>query len=175
MENLPKTFISIDAETNGLWGDPFQIGAVLVEDGTIKQEKTWKCPIKGDINPWVEQNVLPKIENIPNTHSSLDEMLQDFANWYLSNKNMPVLWHMGHVVEVYLFRLLVEKGYIGEFDAPYTPIELSMLLQYKGFAPDSVDGYLKEKAIKIDNIEGGVHNALYDAFASALCYLDLIK
>lgn len=46
---------------------------------------------------------------------------------------------MGHIVEANLFKELVSSGYIGEWDAPYTPIEVSALLAVCKYDMDSVD------------------------------------
>ena len=172
---MKENVISIDAETNGLWGNPFAIAAVKYnKEGVEEARFVGRCPIEGDINPWVEENVLPEMGAIEETHASLQSLLADFGKWWLANKEgASAMWHMGHVVETYLFRLMVEGSHIGEWDAPYTPVELSEHLRLAGHAPDSVDSYMESAGIEKPDVEGGSHNPLFDAIAAAKVYFDL--
>jgi len=167
--------ISIDLETNGLWGDSFAFGAVSrSKDGSINRV-SFRCPIDGEVNPWVAENVLPEMEAIEVTHSDREGFLKAIAEWYMIEKeDAQILWHMGHVIETNLFRELVDRGLIGEWDAPYVPLELSMILQMNGFAPDSVDGYLKNNGLGVPAMDGGTHNPLYDSYAALLAYESLV-
>jgi hypothetical protein len=109
-------------------------------------------------------------------YDSLDELLAAFGRWWMEHKEgATALWHMGHVVEAGLFRLLVEGGHIGEWDAPYTPIEVAEHLRLAGFAPDSVDGYLEERGLEKPEVAGGTHNPLYDCLVALEVYNDLQK
>ena len=166
--------ISIDAETNGLWGKPFAIAAIVYENGQEVERVSFRCPISGKTNEWVEQNVLPEMVEIPLTHSSLEDMYQAFAAWYMaSKKDASILWHMGHVVEAGIFRDLVSLNMIGEWDAPYVPLEVSMLLMAAGEKPDSVDTYLLKHGLKKPELTGGTHNPLYDAEVAASVFFHL--
>jgi len=165
--------ISVDAETDGLWGKPFAIGAKAYKekgDGYSCVADFYACCSTGVKNEWVRENVLPNLEN---THASADEVLQEFSKLYLETKDKgyTVLWHMGHVVEAYLFRLLVEKGYIGEWDAPYTPIEVSEHLRQRGFAPDCVDAYVE--TFQLAKSDGCTHNPLFDCAQAMSVYAHL--
>jgi len=82
---------------------------------------------------------------------------------------------MGHIVEAHVFRELHRTGAIGEWDAPYTPIEVSELLRSAGYAADSVDGYLETNNLQIPTVVGGTHNPLYDCIVAAEVYFDLSK
>jgi len=143
--------------------------------GEELERASFRCPIKGEINPWVNKNVLPEMTAIKETHSSYDEMLADIGKWWMSHKEDAItMWHMGHVVEAYLFRELVRVQSIGEWDAPYTPIEVSEILRVSGYSADSVDGYLEDHNLPKPNVEGGTHNPLYDAAVAATVYFDLM-
>lgn len=50
---------SFDAETNGLYGKAFSIGAIIMEDGEETSTFVARCPINGEVNPYVAENVLP--------------------------------------------------------------------------------------------------------------------
>lgn len=170
MKNLlqeGKRFMSIDAETDGLWGQPFAVAAVVyqvVEGVLVEQDRIclfYGAEIK---NTWVKENVLPALEMEP-TNSSYTTMLEEFAHFYMENKDATTLWHMGHIVEAYLFRELQSLALIGEWDAPYTPIEVATMLQLVGKDPSSVDTYARENNIVLP--EGSTHNPLYDCIVAA--------
>lgn len=161
--------ISLDAETNGLWGQPFSIGAVLYQDGQEMESFFARIPNEFVDVQWCIDNVLPVLE--PVTHQTRNEMYQAFADWYnLHRKDATVLWHMGHVVEAFMFRELVGGGFIGEWDAPYTPIEVSEVLRMKGFDPSSVDTYAAQAGLKIP---GKTHDPVFDSRVAAEVYFHL--
>ena len=168
---------SLDVESNGLWGNPISIGFTVEEKGKVIK-KAEACFISEEeiYSEWVAENVIkPLKENreVKKCNSYL-ELLTWFAKEYMKYKNeYTVLYHMGHIVEANLFKELKENNLIGEWDAPYTPIEISTLLSVNGFAPDSVD-QLVEKGL-IEKPEGNVHQALYDAEVAAKAYWYLLK
>ena len=43
--NVEKNVFSFDAETNGLWGKAFAIGAVLYKNGNETEKFYSRCPI----------------------------------------------------------------------------------------------------------------------------------
>jgi len=172
---MSEKIISLDAETNGLWGQPFAVAFIVYDAFGVELDRaTFRCPIEGDTNEWVAENVLPQMEDIALTHSSYEGMLKAIGQWWLSNKEgATVLWHMGHVVEAHLYRELHRTGNIGDWDAPYVPVELSVMLESAGYPADSVDGYISEKGLPLPNFKGGTHNPLYDAASAASVYFDL--
>lgn len=155
--------MSIDAETNGLWGQAFSIGLCL-EDGT-----NWigRCPIEGEIDPWVKENVIPVMRSIELTHDSYDEMLKDFVKFYYKHKEgRTIIVHMGLPVESKLFIDAHEKGYLGDWDAPYPLVDISAIPAIN----TSVDTYNVKNNIEVPEFTGGTHNPLYDAAAAMLAY-----
>ena len=174
---MTKKILSWDSETNGLWGESFSIGAVLYEDGIETTSFYARCPIQGEINPWVSENVLPQMSEMEVTHSSYEEMLAAFAEFYLANKeNAEVIFHMGLPVEARVVLDMHNFGLIGDWDGAYPWLDISGHLQAKGFDPTSVDTYNREHSIEVPMPKaGGTHNPLYDSRAAALCYMDLMK
>lgn len=171
--------LSVDAETDGLWGKSFAIAAIVydTESGNILNKFTARIPDSFVSNQWVKENVLPTLENnFPVTHETREEMLADFAVFYNKYREyVPVLWHMGHVVEAQLFRELVELKLIGEWDAPYCPIEVASILETIGYEkPDSVDSYAKENNLEISDY-GTTHNPLYDCEVAAKVYIAIYQ
>ena len=105
-------YFSFDAETNGLWGQAFSIAAVGGGGGG----GGGGCPIEGDVNPWVRDNVLPQMEGIKITHSDYKSLLEDFMKFYLQKKEgRTILVHMGLPVEAKLFLDAHEMGIIGDW------------------------------------------------------------
>lgn len=183
-------YISIDCESDGLWGPVFMIGVSVLDmygneiENTIFSYKGYENCVK---NQWVKDNVIPVINlpeqgvytqegEVPLVHiqpATREKMLQAFSLVWLSEwKQLTTIWHMGHVVESGFFHELHSKGYIGDFDAPYTPIEVSAFLKWSGNAPDSVDNYAKRKLKQID---GSTHDPLFDARVTAQVYFDIIS
>lgn len=122
------------------------------------------------------ENVLPQISAIPVTHSSYEEMLKSFADFYLANKdNADVIFHMGIPVEARVILDMHELGYIGDWDGAYPWLDIAGNLQQAGYDSTSVDSYNKEHGIQVPEVDGGTHNPLYDSRAAALCYMDLNK
>lgn len=163
--NMMVNVMFLDAETDGLFGKPISIGIVAVnQDGTQDKFYSWIKDYKSD-NEWVQTNVVPYLEVEGfEPCKDLDELLQKFVEFYNKHKECTTVWHMGHIVESYLFRLCVEKGLLGVFDTPYTPIEMSTMLLDRGFKPDSVDDIIEKFKIEL-NTDLKTHNALYDVYA----------
>lgn len=173
---MTKKIFSWDCETNGLWGEAFSIGAVIYENGKEVTSFYARCPIQGEINPWVAENVLPQMSEMKITHDSYESMLSAFAEFYLANKeDANVIFHMGIPVEARVVLDMHDLGFIGDWDGAYPWIDISGHLQSKGFDPTSVDTYNREHGVEVPMIEGGTHNPLYDSRAAALCYMDLMK
>ena len=187
-------FVSLDVESDGLWGNPFAIGVACYN---VNKEEihslTWvmKDLDKVVTNQWVKDNVLPNMDMtsplggfVTDNYNDnkvtrpvrfecdlYEEMLWSFANNFWNYvKDAQVIWHMGHVVEANLFKELRNHEFIGDFDAPYTPIEVSVVLTSKGYNPDSVDKYIEEQPHLMP--VGNTHDPLYDARAAAVVFFD---
>lgn len=170
-----KKVFSFDAETNGLWGQAFAIGALVYdEQGTEIARFVGRLPDTEVTDSWVRENVLPKIGDIPVTHADYDALLADFAKFYLANKEgADVVVHMGFIVEVKILRDLHEHKLIGDWDAPYPLYDVSGNLQAAGADPTSVDKFVSEHGLSIGEFAGGTHNPLYDSAVAAVVYRHL--
>ena len=181
--------LSFDAETNGLWGTSFAIGAVVYEEETCRQATgvshfIARCPIDGEIDPWVYENVLPVISGIEETHTSYDSMLSAFSLFYMRHKkNADVITHIPVPVESGLIRDMHEKEFIGDWDAPFPLIDIAPILMLCGENPLSVDDYAKKHGLSLEFPETKkhglssefpeTHNPLYDAIIAAKAYVHL--
>lgn len=167
---MNKKILSIDAETNGLYGRAFAIGVVLMDKETGEEEKRFlaRCPISGEIDSFVAKNVLPQMEEIAETHTDYKSMLAEFVYFFKGNKeNADTIVHMGVPVEARLFMDAQRMGLMGPFDGPYPLVDIAAYPEIW----DSVDGYLENHGITVvPNCNGGTHNPLYDCYAAALAY-----
>lgn len=183
-------YISIDCESDGLWGPVFMIGVSVLDiygneiENHILSYKGYESDIK---NQWVKDNVIPVITLpeqgvhttegeapiIHNCCASREIMLEAFKQlWMAEWKSLTTIWHMGHVVESGFFKELHDRGYIGDWDAPYVPVEVSAFLKWTGHAPDSVDSYAEKYGLKI---EGSTHDPLFDARITAKVYFHIVQ
>lgn len=170
---MKKKVFSLDTETDGLWGNPFAIAAIIYEDEQETARFVARLPDSFVTNDWVKENVLPAISNLPVTHTDYKSMLLDFAGFYMSHKDgAECICHMGYIVEAYLFRELYLNRFIGEYDAPYPLFDISGNLQVAGENPTSVDDYAKKYSLEIADY-GTTHNPLYDCEVAAKVYFHM--
>ena len=81
-----QLFLSIDAETDGLYGDAFAIGAaVLASDGTVLDTFAGKAEEDSVESAWVRENCLPHLISLP-VFDSLLQFREAFWAFYL-------VWH----------------------------------------------------------------------------------
>lgn len=188
---MTKKVFSFDAETDGLWGNIFSIGAIIYEykpaqdrgiDG--KRPAHWAVASSIVLNlggenvktPWVRENVLPNLESVGVTHVSYEDMLRDFALFYMKHKDgADCVTHMGYIVEAHLLREMNRLQLIGDWDAPYPLYDVSGNLQAAGEDATSPDKYIAKRKIQVPEYYGGEHNPLYDSAVTALAYIDLIS
>ena len=173
--NSAAKIFSFDAETNGLWGQGFAIGALVYdESGTEVDRFVGRCPIVGEVDGFVKEKVLPAMADITETHASYDALLTDFATFYMENKEgADVIAHMGFIVEVKILRDMHAAKLIGDWGAPYPLYDVSGNLQQVGEDPTSVDKYVKKHGLSAGEFEGGAHNPLYDSAVAAVAYRHL--
>lgn len=123
-----EKIFSFDAETNGIWGEPFAIGAVVMQHGRIIDQYVASCELENPVE-WVKDNVLPHCPRP--THDGLASLLQEFGVFYHKHREgSTFVTHMGYIVEAYVLRLMREYAIIGEWEAPYPLHDVaSMILQ----------------------------------------------
>ena len=169
---------SLDAETNGLWGQAFAISAAVYTDGAMIATFTGYLGADGVTDSWVKDNVLPKLEGLEQTHESYDEMLADFASFYMKHKkDADVIAHMGVPVEAKVLVDMQSKGFIGEWDGPYPFLDVAGVLKAHGYDPTSVDRYNAQHDLMVGRSEAEgleAHHPLYDSIAAAVAYMHLM-
>ena len=168
--------LSFDAETNGLYGDAFAIGAIVYnKKGQEIDRFVARLPDSSVADEWVRENVLPQLSGFKVTHESYLEMLREFADFYMRYRESKKLVHMGCPVEAKLIIDMSSVGFIGQWDGPYPLIDVAGHLEMAGEDPTSIDKFLKKSGINVAGFEGGTHNPLYDSAAAASTYFELMS
>lgn len=166
--------ISIDCETDGLYGGVWAIGAVCWDDSRqnpITSVYAGRTPIRFPfvIEPWVLENVAPHCGDLPEHEFSYD-LFADFARWWKANREQGaiVIADIGVPVEARLWRDLVIGGHLDAFRGPYPQHEVATMLLAAGVDPD-VDRL--EYADRAEHPGVTPHNPVHDAEVSLLCWL----
>lgn len=174
---MNSRIFSFDAETNGLWGQAFAIGARVYDaaSGEVLAQFVGRCPLAGAVDGFVQDKVLPQMTEISESHADYGALLADFAKFYLAEKrDADVIVHMGVPVEAKLLIDMHALGLIGDWDGPYPLHDVAGFLAQAGEDPTSVDGYVRKHGLALSaDFAGGSHNPLYDSEVAARVYLHL--
>jgi hypothetical protein len=169
-------FLSIDVESNGLHGEAFAVGAVLINaEGKVLDEFLGRCPIKGEVDPWVIENVLPPMEGVPENYKQAKRMRTAFWEWYKQAKSQAdyVLVDNGYPVEARFLLKCQDDDLDGRYwDHPFPLLDLASMLVQVGIKPLAIR--YKLVAEQIDN-QNQQHNPRFDAWVSALATLHALK
>jgi hypothetical protein len=133
----PPTIICFDAESNGLHGPAFAVGAVVLDGAGAELETFYaRSPIVGDVDPWVRDNVLPVLADAPITHSTPREMRDAFWAWLAQRKATGmVVVDCGWPVEAGLLCACVADDPSRAFCGPYPLHEVASLMVAAGLDP----------------------------------------
>ena len=80
-----------DVESNGLHGQGFAVGWVVVDHGEVLSSGFLRCSIEGKINPWVFENVIPNLDD-ENCETSLDLRDGFWGAWMLAKEQGATAW-----------------------------------------------------------------------------------
>lgn len=129
--------LSFDAESNGLHGEAFAIGAVVVDrSGREVNSFAARCPVSADVDPWVAENILPALSDLQPTHTTAREMRDAFWAWLQAHKaRCLVVADCGWPVEAGLLSACVGDDPSRAFAGPYPLHEVATLLLAAGMDP----------------------------------------
>jgi hypothetical protein len=173
--------LSVDAETNGLQGQPFAVGAVCTDDADPGRAEAFiaRCGVVGPMDPWVLANVMPALEDVPfDMTTRYVDLLGDFADWFDAHKDgATVIAHVGVPVEARLFRDMIWFLDRDPFSGPFPLHDLATLLLAAGCDPLSADGYRATRSLRLAPAyeEMSPHNPLYDAAVTAAVWRHLME
>lgn len=162
--------LSFDLEANNLHGTPFAIGAVVIDGhGKVHDSFTARCPIKGDIDPWVTANVLPAVKDMSETHGSYEDMREAFWRWYLSAEQASdyVLVSNGYPVE-YRFLIDCQEASLEEryWQHPFPILDLTSILVASAQENGTHKNHVRKKVRKEATF--AQHNPYDDAKLAAI-------
>lgn len=162
--------LCFDLETNGLHGQAFAIGAIVLDGyGEIRDEFTARCPLKGEVDEWVRDNVLPSIKDMPMSHGDYEAMREAFWRWFVKTEPQVdyVLVSNGYPVE-YRFLLNCQEANLNEryWQHPFPIIELSSLLFALGQLTEASKNKLITKVTT--GRDFSKHHPLHDAKVTAM-------
>lgn len=161
---MSKVF-SFDAETDGLYGKVWAIGAVVFES-SIEVAR-----FEGQISPdeleneWVRESIVPYV-NLPMFENAL-LLREAFWNFWMTHKQGAVcIADFGSPVESGLFRKCVEDELqTRQWDGPYPLHEVATMLFAANVDPD-ID------RLAFTEMQGMVkHNPVHDAVVSAATWI----
>lgn len=169
--------LCFDLETNGLHGQAFAIGALVIDKhGTVHDQFTARTELNDEVDEWVRQHVLPVLDDMPITHGSYEAMREAFWRWFLKAeaKSDYVIVSNGYPVE-YRFLLDCQEANIDEryWQHPFPLIELSSLLLPLGQLSRVKKNELYKKLPNMDDFKK--HHPLDDAKATALLAFEAFK
>lgn len=169
---------SADAETDGLYGRVWAIGAILVdpEDPRYKYHPTSRIDLSHSFvgqldpsvvtDPWVIENVVPHVD-LPR-YDTREELLEGFWQFWLEfgrDEGTVAVADCGHPVESGLFRACVELDLKARcFQGPFPLDELSTLLRARGLDPKL------DRRELIGRPDLVAHDPFADAIVAALCW-----
>jgi hypothetical protein len=168
--------LCFDLETNGLHGEAFAIGAVIMgAAGDISNQFTGRTNIVGQVDAWVEKNVLPAVKDMPVTHVTYKDLREDFWRWFVPAQEEAdyVLVSNGYPVE-YRFLLKCQEENLQEryWQHPFPILDLFSLLIQAGDEPSTKNKVPGE----VIQSQGFLpHNPLDDAKAAALAAFQAFK
>ena len=162
------TILCLDVESNGLHGEGFAVGAVVIKlDGTLVDEYMARCPIHGPVDDWVEKHVLPPMQDFKITHKNSQELRSDFWKWFVEAKAKAdyVLVDNGYPVEA-RFLIQCQEDNLDEryWQHAFPMLELNSLLLQAGIKPLAVRYKLVEEQLQGEILK---HNPRFDAEVSA--------
>ena len=167
--------LSFDAESNGLHGNAFALGAVLTDASGPVTEFAARCPVEGSVDQWVARNVIPAMCDIPETHSSYGDMLDAFYMFLCEHsEEAKILTFIPWPVETRVLSDIFSTPKDRWFDGPFPLIDLASVLDALGHNAVSDEDYLRRHNLSVP-VRGSSHDPLYDAYVADTVYRHLLS
>lgn len=178
---LDRDLIVIDVESNGLYGQPFCVGSILMDrGGRILDQFIGRCGFDEVEDEYVLEHILPALEGVPERFHALKDLEVGFIEWYatvLKNREARVVVDVGFPVDIGFLRNLGRRrdnyGHLWQTLSPYPLYDLSSILAGLGVDPDVRREEFAEPLIGIAS--GDKHNPLWDAELTGLCIIRAMR
>jgi len=168
-----KNIFSFDCETNGLYGECFAIGVVVLSpEGLIIDKFSGIAQIEDIDNEWVKENVIPNLIGLQQ-FSSRKQMRNTFWDFWMKHKDSCIcISDFGVPVESGFFKQCVLDDLENrQWNAPYPLHEVETLLISKSIESDT--SRIKYSEINPDTVKQ--HNPVDDAYVSGLCWIKAME
>lgn len=163
---MAEYIFSVDAETDGLYGDVWAIGAVVFDQGGAEIARFAGQVDSLDIaDDFVCKEIVPYVD-LPR-YASRRELRDAFWNFWMAHREQSVcIADCGTPVETGLFRACVaDNPAERQWKGPYPLHEVATRLMDAGFDPDT-------DRVELSGLTGLVkHNPVDDARASVACWM----
>jgi hypothetical protein len=167
--------LSFDVESNGLHGPAFAVAAVLMNDSLkVTDEFIGRAPIRGEVDPWVRENVLPPMQSLPVNYRSARAMRDAFWKWFVAARTgtTHVIVDNPYPVEArFLIACQQDDLKARYFEHPFPLLDLGTMLFRAGADTPSKRQAYKKQALEASGQNVGaplVHNPRWDAWAAAV-------
>lgn len=166
---MSKKVFSVDAETNGLYGEVWAIGAVVDGPNDSEMFRGMIDPRLHVTDPWVREHIVPVVK-LPMFDSRASLLNSFWHFWMLHRDTSIAIADFGTPVEAGLFRACVElaDSENRRWQSPYPLHELGTLLLAHGLDPDL------DRRKFIDREDLVAHDPLADALVAQLCWQKVI-
>jgi hypothetical protein len=165
-QRTKRKLFSFDAETDGLYGEVWAIGAVVFDYRGSEIDRFGGQLDPSDLkNQWVRNNIVQCV-HLP-MYQSRRALRDAFWNFWIKHKEGAIcIADIGNPVESGLIRACIEDDLENRQNlGPYPLHELATMLLAKG-VDDNVDRFDFSETLSLIK-----HNPIDDAYASAMCWL----
>lgn len=171
---MNNKLVFVDAESDGLYGELLTVALIATDmDGEVIEKAYYGiCRENMKVtDPWVIENVLPKLGDYEACETE-DELLEKvWAFWLRYQEEAHAICDVGYPVEMRLFQACVQRvSGADPMKAPYPLLDISSLLIANGLDP-----LLERKELITESESELKHNALADAEVSVLVWKKLMK
>ena len=162
--------ICLDTESNGLHGDPFCVGAVLLDSNIVQSSFIGRCNMVRRPTDWTERHLLPAIMDIPIVYPTSQDLSIAFA-WWLSDRyaegafTLWADWCIPVDAKMIIRTMREAKDDVEWVNRPLVVHEVATLLFAAGYDVDT-----PREAFVAEELKGRVpqkHNPVWDAEVSA--------
>lgn len=163
-------YFCFDAETDGLYGEAFAIAAVVMdEDGELRASFSGKADVNAVATPWVQEHVLPFIDDLPDYPDRVALREAFWAFWLQYRESCLCLADVHYPVESQLMRQCVEADLSSrQWLGPFPLIDVASVFAAHGFDP------LTDRQA-FSGFGGRPHHPKDDAIASCLSCIQLLR
>lgn len=179
---LDRDLIIIDIESNGLYGQPFCVGAVRMDlGGRVLDRFIGRCPLDEVEDDYVLKNVVPAIRDIERTHEIIEDLEAAFIDWYAEainpDREVRTIVDCGFPVDCKFLHELGKRrddhGDLWRLLAPYPLYDLASVLA--GLGVDPLVSREEFAAPLVGVARGRPHDPCWDAEISGLCVVRAMR